>query len=314
MKILLISGHGAGDPGASGCGYRESDLTVEMVNGIKPLLEKYATVDLYPVERNAYKDIKNGALQVNFANYNYVLEIHFNAYNGAAKGTEIYVTSKETAVTVENAVMGELSKLFKVRGVKVEDFLVIRTAKNKGVSSALLETCFVDNAEDMQVYQSNKQAVFSAIANAVIRGFGLVGEKPPVVETPKQEPTTGANGEYTGNSIVDYLNSKGIDSSFANRTKLAREYDINGYVGTGAQNLALLDAMRGNIKPQPTVAYYPAFNSRSIVDGLKSIGVDSSTQNRNKIAIANGISNYSGTASQNSYLCELARQGKLKKA
>lgn len=62
------------------------------------------------------------------------------------------------------------------------------------------------------------------------------------------------------------------------------------------------------------VRYYKSFNNSSIVDGLKSIGVDSSFNNRKKIAAANGISNYSGTPAQNIKLLSLAKQGKLKKA
>lgn len=81
-----------------------------------------------------------------------------------------------------------------------------------------------------------------------------------------------------------------------------------------------LNALEGtttsNSKPSTSTStsYYKKFNSTSIVDGLKSISVDSSFSNREKIAKANGISNYSGTASQNTKLLDLARQGKLKKA
>ena len=63
-----------------------------------------------------------------------------------------------------------------------------------------------------------------------------------------------------------------------------------------------------------STSYYPKFNNTSLVDGLKSIHVDSSMSNRKKIAAANGISNYEGTTSQNEKLLSLARQGKLKKA
>ena len=59
--------------------------------------------------------------------------------------------------------------------------------------------------------------------------------------------------------------------------------------------------------------YYPAFSSASIVDGLKSIGVDSSKAHRAEIAKVNGISNYSGTSAQNQKLLALAKQGKLKR-
>lgn len=51
----------------------------------------------------------------------------------------------------------------------------------------------------------------------------------------------------------------------------------------------------------------------SIVDGLKKIGVSSSFSNRKKIAKANGIKNYIGSASQNKKLVNLLKQGKLKK-
>ncbi len=58
--------------------------------------------------------------------------------------------------------------------------------------------------------------------------------------------------------------------------------------------------------------YYPSFNNTSIVDGLKSIGINSSFENRKKIAKNNGISNYIGSYEQNVMLLNLARNGKLK--
>lgn len=53
--------------------------------------------------------------------------------------------------------------------------------------------------------------------------------------------------------------------------------------------------------------------STSIVDALKAIGVNSSMSFRKKIAKANGIKNYSGTASQNISLLNKLKAGKLKK-
>ena len=62
-------------------------------------------------------------------------------------------------------------------------------------------------------------------------------------------------------------------------------------------------------------SYYKKYtgSSVSLVDALKVVGVDSSLSNRKKIAKANGISNYSGTSSQNIKLLNLLKQGKLKK-
>lgn len=53
--------------------------------------------------------------------------------------------------------------------------------------------------------------------------------------------------------------------------------------------------------------------STSIVDALKATGADSSFANRQKIAQANGISNYTGTATQNITLLNKLKAGTLKK-
>ena len=60
--------------------------------------------------------------------------------------------------------------------------------------------------------------------------------------------------------------------------------------------------------------YYiiPEYTGSSIVDALKSIGIDSSKVFRTKIAQANGIENYTGTASQNKKMLSLLKEGKLK--
>ena len=52
------------------------------------------------------------------------------------------------------------------------------------------------------------------------------------------------NSGYSGNSIVDYLKSIGVDSSYSNRKKLAKENGINNYSGTAEQNLKLLEILR----------------------------------------------------------------------
>lgn len=62
--------------------------------------------------------------------------------------------------------------------------------------------------------------------------------------------------------------------------------------------------------------YYPKCASKytSITEALSSISVDSSKANRTKIAKANGIASYTGTATQNTKLLDLLKAGKLKKA
>lgn len=61
------------------------------------------------------------------------------------------------------------------------------------------------------------------------------------------------------------------------------------------------------------IGYYPVYtgNSVSIVDSLKAVGIDSSYENRKKIADKNGITDYTGNAEQNSTMLSLLKKGKL---
>lgn len=191
MNILILNGHGAGDSGALGNGYKEADLARELADLVVSKLNTYAKVYRYPRERNAYKDIKNGVftkyLPIAFDKIDYAFEIHFNAFDGNAKGTEIYITKLEKGYSVEQAIVNNIASIgFSNRGVKRSDFLVIKTLKNKGVSSALLETCFIDNANDMKTYQEHKNDIAQAIVNGIVERFGINGTFKPVEPTPPQ--------------------------------------------------------------------------------------------------------------------------------
>lgn len=61
--------------------------------------------------------------------------------------------------------------------------------------------------------------------------------------------------------------------------------------------------------------YYPRYRGKttSLVDALKSLGINSGKNNRKRIAVLNGIKNYSGTATQNTRLLNLLKKGKLVK-
>ncbi|MDE5772355.1 MAG: hypothetical protein K2I06_12145 [Ruminococcus sp.] len=127
---------------------------------------------------------------------------------------------------------------------------------------------------------------------------------------------------YSGTSIVDGLKSIGVDSSKAYRTKIAEANGIYDYSGSASQNDYLLSLLKtgnlvdpdGTLPPAASWDCFQActYNGTSIVDGLKSIGVDSSFDYRRRIAEANGIWDYSGTQSQNDTLLYLLKNGQLK--
>lgn len=72
-------------------------------------------------------------------------------------------------------------------------------------------------------------------------------------------------------------------------------------------------------KKTPTktkTVYYPKYRgkSSSIVDALKSLKINSSKKNRERIATLNGIKNYTGSAMQNTKLLNFMKKGRLIKS
>lgn len=175
LKILIIPGHGDGDCGAVGNGYREADLTREVAQLLKGSLSGYADVDIADTSRNWYKHIIKQKNPFYFGVYDYVLEIHFNSSAiKSANGTEIYVTKLEKSHGVESNIVNGINRLgFVNRGVKAKNFDLIYHIKKQGVSSALLEVCFISNANDVKLYQTKKNEIVKAIADGIITGFGL---------------------------------------------------------------------------------------------------------------------------------------------
>ena len=178
MNIFLIAGHGDGDSGATGNGYLEADLTREVVANIPKYLAEYANVVVGDTRRDWFTWLKTNTFD--FQPYDYVLEIHFNSGandlsgDGKITGSEIYVTTTETYLAVEEVILAEMQQLgFTNRGVKRKNFSVISKVKAQGVSSALLEVAFVDDKDDMNLYEKEKYAVARAISNGIAAGFGL---------------------------------------------------------------------------------------------------------------------------------------------
>lgn len=195
MNILLIAGHGGTpyDPGACGCGYTEAVETRRLATAVAPMLRKYGfNVTMYDQSNDAYKVLRNGGSLPLFG-IGYVLEIHLNAGvsdkdgNGATTGTEVLVHTAESGVSVEQAICRRISALgFKNRGVKRRDNLqVMNTVHRAGISHALVETCFIDDADDMKLYKAKFYDIARAIADGVAEGFGKTVQKEDdeVVET-----------------------------------------------------------------------------------------------------------------------------------
>lgn len=316
-KVFLSAGHGGSDPGAVSNGLVEKEINLTTLLACNAELVRHGVQTVCSRTTDENDPVGQEVQEANASGADLAVSFHANA--GGGDGFEAYYYASDTngkrlAELAEKQVkaLGQNS-----RGLKSGNHLYfVKTTK---MTAVLFESFFVDNATDKAIGDTvaERKAFGVAYAKAILEYLGIAYKAQGSTPNTRPKPPAQSGGGYTGNSIVDYLNSIGKPSDFSSRCSYAKQYGISNYTGTAAQNTALLNAMRGNggaSAAKPSVIYYKAFGSGSIVDGLKSIGVDSSFANRKKIAAANGIGNYSGTASQNNILCSLAKQGKLKKA
>lgn len=112
------------------------------------------------------------------------------------------------------------------------------------------------------------------IADVIIQGNKDKAEKPAA--KPKPAPSKPDIAPYTGGSVVNYLKSIGVDSSSANRRKLAKEYGVVGYDLSAKKNTELLGLLRKGkpaAKPKP-VAKTISVMATEVIDGKHGNGHD----------------------------------------
>ncbi|EAE3624523.1 M15 family metallopeptidase [Listeria monocytogenes] len=115
---------------------------------------------------------------------------------------------------------------------------------------------------DWGAYRSDKGKKFVAKAKSL--GFEWGGDWSGFVDNPhlqfnykgygtdtfgkgastSNSPKPSANANTNSLGLVDYMNLNKLDSSFANRKKLANQYGIKNYTGTATQNTTLLAKLK----------------------------------------------------------------------
>lgn len=248
------AGHSAKSPGASGYGYKEHEqarlCNKAFINQMKA--RGYSVTDTTSDARN-----KAAVLQEQVAKANKVgkgnnllhLSFHLNSASSNATGTEVLHygdETKELATKVSAAVAKTLG--IKDRGAKErKDLYFLRKTNSHAI---LIEVCFISSENDMEKFTSNYEKAMRAVADILV-GPVKTNEGSSTEKSTSSTVSTSQN-TYKGSSIIDYLKSISVDSSFSNRKKLAVKYGIvktsNEYKGTATQNTALLKAMRGGSK------------------------------------------------------------------
>jgi N-acetylmuramoyl-L-alanine amidase len=177
-KVFLSAGHGdrlSKDRGAK-ASYElvtiyEGDLTIALRNAIKDELALLGVNAVIDNDRNILSDTLN-FIKGMFTEECLLIDIHWNAFNGKASGSEVIIPKVYSTKELETAteiLKALISFGFKNRGVKTEDKTARKTLgwmRPKG-QNILIEVCFMDNKKDMDTYFKNKQALAKKIAEVI---------------------------------------------------------------------------------------------------------------------------------------------------
>lgn len=222
MRIGIDCGHtlsGEGT-GSQGCGYREENLTRELGKIVMEMLKKEGhTVYDCTVDKSS-----NNAQQlidrVNKANkqpLDLFVSIHFNACvndvkgDGRTTGTEVLLHSMSSkAKPYAERIVKKIANIgLKNRGVKTHNAYVLKHTK---APALLIETCFIDDRDDMNIYLKSPRK----FAKAIVEGI-LDKTITDVTETPKTGFYRVLVGSYRdkNNAIKkqEELKSKGVETS-----------------------------------------------------------------------------------------------------
>ena len=168
MIIVINCGHTLKGSGSGAIGLiNESEETRTIGKKVISLLKENghtvinATVDKASSQKVYLEnvvDISNGY------NADLFLSIHFDALNGKAQGSSIY-TYKGSKHIEAVRILEKLEKIgFKNRGVKNGSELYV--VRNTTAKALLIEVCFCDNKNDVNIYKAN----IGKIAKAIVEG------------------------------------------------------------------------------------------------------------------------------------------------
>lgn len=175
MKLFVIPGHGAGDPGACGNGYSEAERVRALAKRIKALGGD--SVTLADSSRNYYED--GGISRLNLPADTQIVELHMDSGPSGARGGHVIIQAGiGGADKYDKALAASIAKLFPGRSeslVERDDLANPARAAAKGYGYRLVENGFISNAGDVHTFNTR----MDDIARAYLDAFGIKSSAAP---------------------------------------------------------------------------------------------------------------------------------------
>lgn len=176
MTIGVDCGHtltGLGT-GSQGCGYKEEILDREVGQKVMDLLRQEDCTVVNCTVDKSNNQLAERVRKANAQKLDLFVSIHFNACvkdergNGITTGVECYVSHLGTKAYDEALrVCNNISKLgLKNRGVKANMDLYV--TRETVAPAFLVEVCFIDDRDDMNIYLKNVDNIAKAIVEGIL--------------------------------------------------------------------------------------------------------------------------------------------------
>lgn len=262
--IVLDAGHGGDDPGASGNGLKEKDVTLDVTLAVGTRLREHGFKVTYTRETD--KNVGDASARgkiMGSVGADYGLSIHVNsAAAKTATGAELFVPMKECYAYVEAALKENFTALYHFRKVASRDYNtgdfydrqisnrmfaktytnkdyygIVREAWAKGLSADILELFFISNADDVKFYSAHKQDYVEAIVKSICQGYDVTYTVPKV-ETPSapKKMYRAVAGSYAVATniepIISDLTQKGFTGIWTQRAVVGGKEYIRVFCGS----------------------------------------------------------------------------------
>lgn len=204
-KIFINPGHGGTDPGACGNGLQEAAVCLKIGRRV----ENYLRAVGYGVKLFQYDGLGTICNDANAWRADLFVSIHCNAATGNAKGTETYSSggskSSRLAELIQNQLVNSLPVLN--RGVKTANFYVL---KNTDMPAILVETAFIDNADDARLLVEREDDFARAIARGVTDYYSSAKPLPDTIDIVKK-PHDALSEHFATSEFTCHCCGKGAD-------------------------------------------------------------------------------------------------------
>ena len=220
-------------------------------------------------------------------------------------------SSYPDAVTNANTIIDSLQGSIDASDLDLKEFMSDNFSMTKDYMSEGIEKVVETNNKLQDTTIQSTDTIRNDISNVSTKVDNvqnyLTTTVTPKVDTVQKTVSTVNN---TVNSVKNTVNStaKSVKKVESNTNKIKKA------VAPAKPKATAKTTPKNATKKNKNTIKKTNYKGDSIVDGLKSVGVNSSYDNRKKIAQANGIKNYTGTAKQNTELLNKLKKGTLKKA